>query len=392
VSTPGEQRFRAEVKDWITRSLPAGWRQAMTGVEETGFLRFQREWFATVASAGYATPHWSAEWPGGGRSLAEQVILFEELARADAPRLVLHFVSLYHAAVTIEHWGTAEQKRRHLPAILQGTVWCQGFSEPNAGSDLASLRTRAVRNGDRYVVNGQKLWSTMGQHADWCLLLARTSSEGPKQAGLTYLLLDMKSKGVAARPLRQITSDKEFSELFFEDVEIPVENRLGGENEGWQVAQTTLASERGLTAVELAERMHWSLWRLLASLEQGGRLEDRQFQREAAAAQVKIEALRALIASCMARAAAGRPLAGDSSLVKLFFAEVMREFSQLGLRAQGLAGQYASPLVLGGGFETGNWMADFFNSYQWSIAGGSNEVQRNIIAERVLGMPREKSW
>jgi alkylation response protein AidB-like acyl-CoA dehydrogenase len=392
LSTPGGERFRTEVRSWIARNLPVGWRQAMTGVEAEGFLRFQREWFATISSAGYATPHWSAEWPGGGRSLEEQVILFEELARADAPRLVLHFVSLYHAAVTIEHWASAEQKRRYLPAILQGTVWCQGFSEPNAGSDLASLRTRAVRNGDRYLVNGQKIWSTMGQHADWCLLLARTSSEGPKQAGVTYLLLDMKSKGVTARPLRQITGDEEFSELFLEDVEIPVENRLGAENEGWRVAQTTLASERGLTAVELAERMHWSLWRLLNSLRQGGRLEDQQFRREAAAAHIKIEALRALIARSMARTAAGRPLAGDASLVKLFFAEVIREFTQLGLRAQALAGQCVSPLVLGGGFETGNWMADFLNSYQWSIAGGSNEIQRNIIAERVLAMPKEKTW
>ena len=382
--------FRNEVRGWLAANLPQGWRDRMVGADSTTFVAFQREWFATIAAAGYATPHWEKGWTGGGRSLAEQVVIFEEMARADAPRLLLHFISLYHAAMTISHWGTVEQKKQHLPAILQGSVWCQGFSEPNAGSDLASLRTQAVRRGDVYIVNGQKIWSTMGQYADWCLLLVRTSNEGPKQAGITYLLMDMKSKGVTPRPIKQITGDEEFNEVFLENVEVPVENRLGGEGEGWKVAQTTLSSERGLTILELAERMHRAIWRLLEALKVGGRAYDVQFRREAVTVQVKIEALRAMLSGFMARSAAGHEAVGDSSMIKHFYAETLRDFTHLGLRAEGLSGQFASPLILGAGHETGNWMFDFLNSYMWTIAGGTNEIQRNIISERLLRMPREK--
>jgi len=386
----GLSSFRGEVRGWLAANLPQGWRARMVGADSAAFVDFQREWFAKIAAAGYATPHWEKGWTGGGRSLAEQVVIFEEMARADAPRLLLHFISLYHAAMTISHWGTEEQKKQHLPAILKGSVWCQGFSEPNAGSDLASLRTQAVRKGDVYVVNGQKIWSTMGQYADWCLLLVRTSNEGPKQAGITYLLMDMKSKGVTPRPIKQITGDEEFNEVFLEDVEVPVANRLGGEREGWKVAQTTLASERGLTILELVERMHRAVWRLLEALKAGGRVDDVQFRREAVTVQVKIEALRAMLSDFMARSAAGNEAVGDSSMIKHFYAETLRDFTHLGLRAEGLAGQFASPLVLGAGHETGNWMFDFLNSYMWTIAGGTNEIQRNIISERILMMPREK--
>jgi alkylation response protein AidB-like acyl-CoA dehydrogenase len=388
--TVATETFRAEVRDWLSANLPQDWRERMTGVDSDGFVAFQREWFAKISKSGYATPHWGKDWVGGGRSLAEQVMIFEEMARADAPRLLLHFISLYHAAMTISHWGSEEQKKTHLPGILEGRVWCQGFSEPNAGSDLASLLTRAERKGDHYIVNGQKIWSTMGQYADWCLLLVRTSNEGPKQAGITFLLMDMRSKGIVPRPIKQITGDEEFSEVFLENVEIPVANRLGAEGQGWQVAQTTLASERGLTILELAERMHRATWRRLDVLKDGERLGDVQFRREAVAVQIKIEALRAMLSAFMTRSAAGQEAVGDSSIIKLFYAEVLREFTHLGLRAQGLSGQLKSPLILGAGHETGNWMFDLMNSYMWTIAGGSNEIQRNIISERVLKMPREK--
>ncbi|MBN9062310.1 MAG: acyl-CoA dehydrogenase family protein [Rhizobiales bacterium] len=384
------QAFRDEVRAWLTANAPVGWREKMAGADGDGFVAFQREWFAALAPSGYATPHWEKGWVGGGRSLAEQVVIFEEMARADAPRLLLHFISLYHAAMTISHWGRDDQKRRHLPAIIAGSVWCQGFSEPNAGSDLASLRTRAERKGDRYIVNGQKIWSTMGQYADWCLLLVRTSTDGPKQAGITYLLMDMKSKGVVPRPIRQITGDEEFNEVFLEDVEVPVENRLGEEGEGWKVAQTTLSSERGLTILELAERMNRALWRLMEALASHGRNTDAQFRREAVGVQLRIDALRAMLADFMARSEAGSELVGASSMIKHYYAQTLREFTQLGLRAQGLPGQEQSPMTLGGGHETGNWMVDFLNSYMWTIAGGTNEIQRTIISERVLKMPREK--
>lgn len=385
--------LRAEVRGWLAENVPPDWRQRQAGDDIEGFIASQREWLKRLVAGGYATPHWPRQWPGGGRSLAEQVAIFEEIARADAPRMSLFFVSLYHAAMTLVECGTEAQKARHLPAILQGEIWCQGFSEPNAGSDLASLRCRAERRGDRYVVNGQKIWSTLGQFADWCLLLVRTDSSGPKQTGITFLLMDMKSKGVESRPIRQITGDEEFAELFLDEVEIPVENRVGEENAGWRVAQTTLSSERGLTLVELTERMARSLWRLVGLVTADGREADRiddEARRRIVDIASRIEGLRAMIASLMARRIAGNEAVGDASIIKLAYARTLRDFTALGLRLRGVSAQRETAYVLGAGYETSNWMFDFMNSYQWNIAGGANEIQRNIISERVLSMPREK--
>lgn len=384
---------RSEVRDWLVQNVPKDWREQQSGDDIQRFLASQREWLARLVSGGYATPHWPAGWPGGGRPLAEQVAIFEEIARADAPRMSLFFVSLYHAAMTLLECGTAAQQSRHLPAILKGEIWCQGFSEPNAGSDLASLKTHAVLKGDRYIVNGQKTWSTLGQFADWCLLLVRTNASGPKQAGITFLLMDMRSKGVTARPIRQMTGDEEFAELFLDDVEIPVENRVGAENEGWRVAQTTLSSERGLTLVELSERLARSLWRLVGlATHDGAGVEqlDDETRRRIVDVSSRIEGLRAMVAAVMVRRIAGTEAPGDASIIKLAYARVLRDFSALGLKLSGLAAQRDTRYVLGAGYETSHWMFDFMNSYQWNIAGGTNEIQRNIISERVLMMPREK--
>jgi len=385
---------RAEVRQWLAANIPPDWREQQAGDNIEGFLASQREWLRRLVSAGYATPHWPGQWSaGGGRPLAEQVAIFEEIARADAPRMMLYFVSLYHAAMTLVEYGTEEQKARHLPAILNGEIWCQGFSEPNAGSDLASLRTRAERRGDHYVVSGQKIWSTLGQFADWCILLVRTDASGPKQAGITFLLMDMKSKGVEVRPIRQITGDEEFAEIFLDEVEIPVANIVGEENQGWKVAQTTLGSERGLALVELTERMYGSLWRLVGLVTSNGEEADRlddEVRRRIVDITTRIEGLRALIAKLMTNRIAGSEAVGDASIIKLGFARIQRDFTSLGLRLNGMAGQRFSQYTLGAGYETGNWMFDFMNSYQYNIAGGSNEIQRNIISERVLMMPREK--
>lgn len=383
--------LRHDVRAWLEANAPKDWRAACTTHE--AFLDTQRSWFAKLAAGGYAVPHWPAEWPGGGRGLAEQKVIYEELARADTPRLLLSFMSTYHAASTLFEWGSAEQQAKYIPRILEGEIWCQGFSEPNAGSDLAAVRTRAERRGDVYVVNGQKLWSTMGQFADKCLLLVRTSTEGAKQAGLTYLLLDLKAKGVTARPIHQIHGDEEFAELFLDDVEIPVEDRLGAEGQGWAVAQSTLSSERGLTLLELSARMRGALWRIAELIRDSGREDDAGILRDFGRLSTKVDAACALADQFLANRIAGEERVGDASLVKLSYSRTLREFTSLGLRVGGLDAQYHAPIIFGGGMETGNWMADFMNSYAWTIAGGSDEVQRNIIAERLLGMPREpKSW
>jgi alkylation response protein AidB-like acyl-CoA dehydrogenase len=383
--------LRQEVREWLAVHAPQDWRARSTS--EAAFLDLQRSWFATLAKGGYAVPHWPENWPGGGRSLAEQKVIYEEFARADTPRLLLSFMSTYHAASTLFEWGSEEQQQRYIPRILEGEIWCQGFSEPGAGSDLAGLRTRAERKGDVYVVNGQKLWSTMGQFADQCLLLVRTSSDGVKQAGLTYLLLDLKSPGVTARPIHQIHGDEEFAEIFLDNVEIPVANRLGDEGQGWAVAQSTLSSERGLTLLELSARMRGALWRIGDLIRTNGRSEDAGVLRNFGRLASKVDATCAVADQFLANRIAGEEKVGDASIVKLAYSRTLRDFTSLGLRIGGLDAQYHAPITFGGGMETGNWMADFMNSYAWTIAGGSDEVQRNIIAERLLGMPREpKNW
>jgi alkylation response protein AidB-like acyl-CoA dehydrogenase len=286
-------------------------------------------------------------------------------------------------------WASEAQAREQLSGILRGDVWCQGFSEPNAGSDLAAVRTSGHRRGDIYVVNGQKIWSTMAQYADKCLLLVRTSNSGPKQAGLTYLIMDMKSPGITVRPIRQITDDEEFAEIFLDDVQIPVANRLGSEGEGWAVAQSTLSSERGLTLLELSRRMRGALWRVISEMARAGRGEDPLILCEAGKLRTQIDALVALADGFLGRRIAGEERAGDASIVKLYYARVLRSFTALGLRISGIEGQYHQDFTSGGSQETGNWAVDFMNSYAWSIAGGSDEIQRNIISERLLGMPRE---
>lgn len=382
--------LRAQMRGWLAENAPRDWRTSADSHET--FVAQQRAWFGKLVAAGYAIPHWPKEWPGGGRTLAEQKVIYEELARADAPRLLLSFVSTYHAFATLHECGSAEQQARYLPRILEGETWCQGFSEPGAGSDLAAIRTKAVRHGDVYVVDGQKVWSTMAQYADKCLLLVRTSSEGPKQAGMTYLLMDMAAPGVTVRPIDQIQGDEEFAEIFLDGVEIPVSERVGDEGAGWAVAQATLASERGLTLMELAYRMRGNMFRLADTIRAAGRADDAGVLRDLGRLTTQVDAVCALADRFLQNRIDGIEAVGDASIVKNAYSRALRAWADLGVRVGGLSAQYRDPITFGD-LNTGNWMADFMNSYAWTIAGGSEEVQRNIIAERMLDMPREpKSW
>jgi alkylation response protein AidB-like acyl-CoA dehydrogenase len=385
----GPDTLRAELRGWLAKHAPRDWRAAAT---PAAFADSQRAWFRTLVAGGYAVPHWPARWPGGGRSLAEQKVIYEELARADAPRLLLSFVSTYHAYSTLAECGSDTQKARYLPAILEGETWCQGFSEPGAGSDLAALKCKAERRGDVYIVNGQKIWSTMAQYADRCLLLVRTSSDGPKQAGITFLLMDMKAPGVTVRPIHQIQGDEEFAEIFLDNVEVPVSERVGEEGAGWAVAQATLASERGLTLMELGYRMRGNLWRLADLIQTKGRTEDAGILRDYGRLATQVDAVCALADRFLENRVAGIERVGDASIVKNAYSRALRAYAEFGVRLGGIDAQYRAPITFGD-LNTGNWMADFMNSYAWTIAGGSEEVQRNIIAERMLDMFREpKSW
>jgi alkylation response protein AidB-like acyl-CoA dehydrogenase len=382
--------FRTDLRNWLAANAPKDWRTTDRNHED--FAASQRTWFARLVEGGYAIPHWPAQWPGGGRSLAEQKIIYEELARADAPRLLLSFVSTYHAFSTLQDCGTEAQKTRYLPAILKGETWCQGFSEPGAGSDLAAIKCKAIRDGDRYIINGQKLWSTMAHYADQCLLLVRTSSESAKQAGITFLLMDMKAPGVTVRPIHQIQGDEEFAEIFLDNVEVPVSARVGDEGAGWAVAQATLASERGLTLMELSYRMRGSLWRIADLIRAQGRVNDQGILRDFGRLSTQIDAACAIADQFLENRMAGAERVGDASIVKNSYSRALRAYADFGIRLGGLSEQYRAPITYGD-LNTGNWMADYMNSYAWTIAGGSEEVQRGIIAERLLGMPREpKGW
>jgi len=387
-SSVHHEAFRNTVRAWLEVNLPADWKDRMLGASEAEHIAFQRAWFNTLSEGGYVAPHWPKAWGGAELSFAEQIVLYEELARAGAPRLVLYFISLYHTPATLLAHGTDEQRRRHLPAILAGEeIWCQGFSEPNAGSDLASLRTRAERRGDRYIVNGQKIWSSNAQYARYCLLLARTDPAAAKHKGISYFILDLETPGITRKPIRQMTGGAHFCEIFFDDVEIPAENLIGAENEGWGVAQATLSSERGLTILELTERMRMAFELLLRDGE--ALMGDDEVRRRLAEIYTRLEALRALVGAMLDRVLRGESVGAEPSIIKVYYSELLQDFTELGVRMGGLDAQRIAPMLMGGGYETGYWMHDYLYSWSWTIAGGSNEVQRNIIAERALGLPRE---
>lgn len=383
--------FRAEVAAWCRTHIPADWRRAQTGVGDEEFVRFQKEWLRELHRAGYAVPHWPRAW-GGGMSVARQIVLYQELARHDAPRLVLSFVSLHHAASTLLAAGTEEQRRRHLPAILDGEIWCQGFSEPEAGSDLAALKTTARREGDAYIVNGQKLWASGAMHADWCLLLARTDPAAPKRRGISYFLMDMRSPGVEVRPIRQATGEAHFCEVFLDDVAVPAANLVGPENEGWRVAQETLGAERGMTMLELAERLgnggfRWLVEQCARPGPDGTRpIDDPLVTDRLAALETELTGLRALCTDFVADDAPGP---ADASVVKLYYSELLQRLTDFATEAAGLPAHTELRKPLSSGWESGAWVLDFIGSWEWTIPGGTSEIQRSIIGERGLGLPRE---
>ncbi len=390
-AAPDLPEFRAHVRDWCRTHIPKDWRKAQTGVPDAEFVAFQKEWFQELRRAGFAVPHWPAEW-GGGMSVAQQTVLYQELAAHDAPRLVLAFVSIHHAASTLLAAGTEEQRKRHLPAILDGEIWVQGFSEPDAGSDLAALRTTARREGDTYVVNGQKLWASGAAHADWCLLLARTDPDAPKRRGISYFLLDMRTPGVDVRPIRQATGESHFCEIFLDDAVIPAECLIGPENDGWRVAQETLGAERGMTMLELAERLGNAGFRWLVELcgrpgPAGARpLGDARVRDRLAELETELTGLRALCAELVANE---RPGPADASIVKLYYSELLQRMTDFGTEVAGLAAHTELRKPLSSGWESGAWVLDFIGSWEWTIPGGSSEIQRSIIGERGLGLPRE---
>ncbi|MFL5843511.1 MAG: acyl-CoA dehydrogenase family protein [Solirubrobacteraceae bacterium] len=386
--------FRSEVRAWIAENVPGDWRARMTGVPEAEFVTFQRWWMGRLREAGYLAPHIAREWGGGGLGLARQVILAEELAHGGAPQLTVTSTALYHAASTLAAFGTEEQKARHIPAILDGEIWTQGFSEPNAGSDLASLQTRAVRDGDVYVVNGQKIWSSYAAHATSALLLARTDPDVPKRKGITCFILDMRLPGVETVPIVQSTGEAEFCEIFLTDVRIPATQVLGEVGAGWTVAQGTLSTERSVFVLEQIERLCVTRERLRADVAArlpavAGTPTEGRLRQGLARLYADTEILR-LICYRMLNDLGRHGGAGpESSVIKVMYAETLKRLDEFGTQLGGLSGQLVREHTHGVNWESGDWMIDYLATPAWTVGGGSSEIMRNVIAERVLGLPRE---
>jgi alkylation response protein AidB-like acyl-CoA dehydrogenase len=380
--------FRQAVRDWLADVVPADWKARMAKASNEEFIAFQRWWMAERSKAGLAIPHWPADYGGAGLSLQHLIVIAEEMARADAPQARMFTISLIHLPGTLFPHGTEAQKRRYLAGVAKGDVWCQGFSEPNSGSDLASLRCRAVRDGDDYVINGQKIWSSYSMYADWCILLTRTDPDAPKHRGISYFIMDMRSPGVEVRPIRQANGRSEFGEIFLTDVRIPAENMIGRENNGWRVAQATLASERGVIAFEGAERQRYEVEAFYRHALATGApwLQDDQLRREFMGFLAEMQAGRRLLRQLLRENEL--PDASASvlpSIVKLSGTTLRQRICSFMARIAGVEGQAFAMLAED---PFGSPMFDFMSSFSGTIAGGTNEIMRNIIAERGLGMPR----
>jgi alkylation response protein AidB-like acyl-CoA dehydrogenase len=374
--TAEEAAFRAEVRDWLDVSLPEERRGGRGGAQRFDDS-FGREWSRRLYDAGYAGLTWPTEYGGAGAPYSFQAIYYEEMARAQAPAHV-GVIGLGMAGPTIMAHGTDEQKQAHLSKILSAEeIWCQGFSEPGAGSDLAAARTRAERKGDVYVVNGQKVWSSFAHIADFCILVTLSDPDAPRYRGLTYLIVDMKAPGVEVRPLRQITGEAEFNEIFFDDVEVPVSNRLGEEGEGWQVAMTTLLHERGTLGFALTAALEVGVDRLVAVARD--RVDgDSSLRQRVANEWIELQALRYTnYRSLGTYQRTGIP-GPEGSAIKLRWSEQNQRMTKLGRELLGPEG------ILDDGW----WHHQQLRSRGNTIEAGTSEVLRNIVAERVLGLPK----
>jgi alkylation response protein AidB-like acyl-CoA dehydrogenase len=372
--TPEEQAFRDELRAWLDENHPG---PAPKGGDQEQFA-FERDWQRTLHAAGWAGVSWPKEYGGRGATLIEQAIFGEELARAKAPRPANVLGLVMGGPVVIAH-GTEEQKERFLEPILSAEeIWCQGFSEPESGSDLASLKTKAVADDGGWRVTGQKVWTTFAHEAKWCMLVARTDPDVPKHKGLTYFLMDMEQDEIEVRPLRQLTGEAEFNELFIEGAHIPDENVVGGVGNGWMVAITTLMNERAGLGASAAPGLSQTLDQLIDLANERGLSSDPILRDRVAQLRIGIEALRrGAMRALTATMKVGTP-GPEGSIAKLQWADVNQAMTELALEVGGVEA-----------LESGsNWAYKFLRSRANSIEGGTSDVLKNIVAERVLGLPK----
>jgi alkylation response protein AidB-like acyl-CoA dehydrogenase len=377
--------FRKAVREWTRTTAPAEKSHLWLNASGIDAVEIDRWWMRERAKVGLAIPHWPKEYGGAGLSLMHQVIIVDEFAQANSPDGWSFNVATNHVPATLIPYGSDYQKKKYLPTIPQGTVWCQGFSEPGAGSDLAALKTKAVRDGDHYVINGQKIWSSQSMYASYAILLTRTDFEVKKQRGITYFLLDMKAPGVEVRPIRKSTGNSNFAELFLTDVRIPIEDRVGEENQGWEIAQATLSAERGVLLFSLLERECVALQKYFdtALTSKAAWLEDDVLRRQFMRLFAEQLAVRRMIRELL-KEEHGGGWSMTPGLVKLVSSSLRQRIAELRMRIGGLDAQNELPH----GPPYTDAMYDYLDSFGSTIAAGSNEVMRNMIAERGMHMPR----
>ncbi|HVV29979.1 MAG TPA: acyl-CoA dehydrogenase family protein, partial [Mycobacteriales bacterium] len=380
-----QKEFRDQVRTWLAENAPRERRPD----DAAGIRAYDLAWQRAQWEGGWAGVSWPTEFGGRGLSLMEQLIWFEEYGRVGLPGIDACFVGLNHAGPTLISCATQQQKQKHLPEILRGdVVWCQGFSEPNAGSDLASLRTHAVRDGDELVVTGQKIWTSYAQVADWQELLVRTDSTGAKHQGITWVICDMHSPGIEVRPIETMERGAEFCEVFYDEVRIPVGNVVGEIDDGWRVAMSTLAFERGTAFTANQVRLETTVERLIEFAREhrdsrgGATLDDTDVARRLASARAAVASLRAMTYLGISRTARAGAPGPAGSMLKVFYADLVKEVGQLGMDILG-----SDALRYSSRWDPDGWSGGYLHSFSQSIGGGTTEIQRNIVAERVLGLP-----
>jgi len=373
-----ELAFRDEFRSWLAENPPP---PDPGDVGDDARNAWRGAWQRQLYEGGWAAPNWPNEYGGRGATLTQSAIYFEEIGRARVP-LPANVLGILLGGPTLMVWGTDEQKERYLTPILSAEeIWCQGFSEPDAGSDLASLKTRAVKDGDDWLVTGQKVWTSGAQYAKWCMLVARTDPDAPKHKGLTYFLMDMEQDEVQVRPLRQITGEAEFNELFIEDARIPDENVIGGVGNGWKVALTTLMNERAGLGFTLQIRLRQILDDVIAAAAERDKLDDPRIADEIAELNARCEAIRLMAWKGLTDTERYGQPGPEGSLVKWLWSETNQRVTQLAADVVG-----AEALTAGTG-----WSYELLRARGNTIEGGTTEILKNIVAERVLGLPRLKA-
>jgi alkylation response protein AidB-like acyl-CoA dehydrogenase len=386
--TPEQEAFRKEVRAWLETNLPDDLRgtafaSSRADVEE---VRKLRAWQKTMAEAGYVGMDWPREFGGRGVTIVEMVILYQEMARAESPQ-ILNRGGVSMLGPTLMKYGTPAQQQRFLRRILTAEdLWCQGFSEPNAGSDLANLQTRAVRDGDHYVVNGQKVWTSMGHVADWGFFLVRTDPNAAKHKGISFLLIDMKTPGITVRPLRQMTGEAEFNETFLDNVRVPVENLVGKENEGWSVAITTLAYERDLLTFIRHISLRNALHRLVELVRERGRAADPIVRQKVAQLWIGEQVLQLNAYRSLTRILRGVAPGPEGSTSKLYWSHLDQELAQVATEVIGPASQLEDTAWAP---DEGQWQFYALLAQASGIRAGTTEILKNILGERVLGLPKD---